>query len=152
MFASSVAKAISTRMSREAPTVGSSTLARAPVGLRPVERLSRAEFEQLSADEQNDHVHEALVTLRESIPHSGDAVGAFIDARLYVQEFVEWAPTAVERLWPLHRAGIESNASVIHAALQEALDTGSLSPAHAEFAKNALQAEKRLVDVADEYI
>jgi hypothetical protein len=122
------------------------------VGLRVVERLSRAEFEQLSADEQGRHVDDALAALRESIPHSGAAAGAFIDCRLYVQELVGWAPTDVQRLWPFHRPGIERSASEIHAALQDALDSGSLSPAQAQFAKNALQAERRLVDLADEYI
>jgi hypothetical protein len=117
-----------------------------------VERLSRAEFEQLSADEQNKHVQGTLAALRESIAHRGAAVGAFLDVRVYVQELVEWAPTEVERLWPLYRAGIESNASEIHAAFQEALDSGSLSPAQAQYAKNCLQAARRLVDLADEYI
>ena len=117
-----------------------------------VEPLSRVEFEQLSADEQNEHVQDALTALRAGIPQSGAAAGEFIDVRLYVQELAEWAPTHVERLWPLHRAGIESHAAEIHAAFQEALDSGSLSPAQAEFARNALQAERRLVDVADEYI
>jgi hypothetical protein len=64
-----------------------------------VEPLSRDEFDQLSADEQNEHVQDTLVALRESIPHRGADVGAFIDVRLYVQELVEWAPTDVERLW-----------------------------------------------------
>jgi hypothetical protein len=117
-----------------------------------VERLSRAEFEQLSAEQQNQHVDDALAALRGSVPHGGDDAAAFIDVRLYVQELGEWAPTEVERLWPLHRAGIESNASAIHASFQEALDSGSLSPAQAQFAKDALQAERRLVDLADEYI
>jgi hypothetical protein len=117
-----------------------------------VERLSRVEFEQLSADEQNEHVADTLAALRGSIPHSGAAAGAFIDVRLYLQELLEWAPTEVERLWPFYRAGIESGADEIHAALEEALDSGALSPAHAQFAKNALQAERRLVDLADEYI
>jgi len=117
-----------------------------------VERLSKAEFEQLSADEQSQHVQDSLSALRESIPHRGAAAGAFIDCRLYVQELVGWAPAEVQRLWPFHRAGIESNGGEIHAAFQEALDGGSLSPAQAQFAKNALQAEKRLVDLADEYL
>jgi hypothetical protein len=117
-----------------------------------VERLSRAEFEQLSADEQNKHVEDTLAALRGSIPHRGAAVGAFLDVRLYVQELAEWAPTDVQRLWPWYRIEIERNASEIHAALQEALDSGSLSPAQALYAKNSLQAERRLVDVADEYI
>jgi hypothetical protein len=51
-----------------------------------------------------------------------------------------------------YRAGIESNASEIHAAFQEALDGGSLSPAQAQFAKNCLQAERRLVELADECV
>jgi hypothetical protein len=116
------------------------------------ERLSRVEFEQLSAVEQSEHVQDTLAALRESIPQSGPAAGAFIDLRLYVQELAEWAPTDVQRLWPFHRPAIESKASDIHAAFQAALDSGSLSPAHAQFATNALQAERRLVDLADEYI
>jgi hypothetical protein len=117
-----------------------------------VERLSRVEFEQLSADEQSEHVQDTLAALRKSIPHSAADAGAFIDVRLYVQELVGWAPTEVGRLWAFHRAGIESNASEIHAAFQEALDTGSLSPGQAKLAKNSLEAEKRLVDLADEYL
>jgi hypothetical protein len=117
-----------------------------------VEPLSRAEFEQLSADERSDHVQNALTALRESIPHDGAAAGPFIDRRLYVQELLDWAPTDVQRLWPLHRPGIERNADEIHAAFRQALDSGSLSPAQAQFAKDALEAERRLVDVADEYI
>jgi len=35
-----------------------------------VERLSKVEFEQLSADEQSEHVQDALAALRKSIPHS----------------------------------------------------------------------------------
>jgi hypothetical protein len=119
---------------------------------RVVERLSTAEFEQLSADEQNNHVQDALAALRDSIPHQEADAGAFIDLRLYVQELAQWAPTDVEGLWPLYRAGIENRASEIHAAFQEALDSGSLSPAQAQFAKNCLQAEGRLVGLADEYI
>jgi hypothetical protein len=72
-----------------------------------VERLSRVEFEQLSADEQDEHVQNSLTALRLSIPQSGAAAGAFIDIRLYVQELAGWAPTKVEALWPLHLAGIE---------------------------------------------
>ena len=49
-----------------------------------VERLSRVEFEQLSADEQSEHVEATLSALRMSIPHSGASAGAFIDVRLYV--------------------------------------------------------------------
>jgi hypothetical protein len=48
-------------------------------GSRVVEQLSRAEFEQLSVDEQNKHVQDALAALRESIPHSRTEAGAFID-------------------------------------------------------------------------
>jgi hypothetical protein len=44
-----------------------------------VERLSRAEFAQLSADEQSERVQETLAALRESIPHRGADVGAFLD-------------------------------------------------------------------------
>jgi hypothetical protein len=51
-----------------------------------VERLSRVEFEQLSADEQNEHVEATLRALRLAIPHSGASAGAFIDVRLYLQE------------------------------------------------------------------
>jgi len=40
----------------------------------------------------------------------------------------------------------------MHAAFRQALDSGSLSPAQAQFAKHALEAARRLVDVADEYI
>ena len=123
-----------------------------PVGLRVVERLSRAEFEQLSADEQNKHVEDTLAALRESIPHRGAAVGAFLDVRLYLQELAEWAPAKVQALWPWYRAEIERNASEIHAAFQEALDSGSLSPAQALYAKNSLQAAQQLIDPADEYI
>jgi len=117
-----------------------------------VEQLSRVEFEQLSADRQSEHVQDTLTALRMSIPQSGAAAGAFIDVRLYVQDLAEWAPTEVETLWPLHRAGIESHAGEIHAAFHEALDNGSLSPGQAQFARAALQAAARLVDVADEYI
>jgi hypothetical protein len=117
-----------------------------------VKRLSRAEFEQLSGDEQNEHVEDTLAALRESVPHHATAAGAFIDTRLYVQELASWAPTEVQRQWPFHRAGIESKASDIHAAFQEALDSGSLSPAQAEFAKNCVRAERRLIDLSDEYL
>jgi hypothetical protein len=116
------------------------------------ERLSRVEFEQLSADQRNEHVQDTLTALRLSVPQSGAAAGAFIDIRLYVQELAGWAPTEVETLWPLHRAGIEIHAGEIHAAFQEALGSGSLSPEQAQFAGAALQAEARLVDLADEYI
>ena len=117
-----------------------------------MEPLSRVEFEQLTADEQEEHVQKALTALRLSIPQSGDSAGAFIDVRLYVQELAGWAPAKVEALWPLHRAGIESRAGEIHAAFQEALDSGSLSPEHAQFARNHLVAEARPIDLADEYL
>jgi hypothetical protein len=120
--------------------------------MTPVERLSKVEFEQLSADQQNAYVQDALTTLRLSIPESGDAAGAFIDLRLHVQELAAWAPAQVAALWPLHRAGIESRAGEIHAAFQEALDRGSLSPAQAQFARNHLVADARPIDLADEYI
>ena len=51
-------------------------------GSRLVEQLSRAEFEQLSGDEQSNHVQDALAALRESIPHSRTEAGAFIDRRV----------------------------------------------------------------------
>jgi hypothetical protein len=117
-----------------------------------VNRLSRTEFEQLSADGRSEHVQDTLTALRTSVPQSGDAAGEFIDVRLYVQELAGWAPNEVESLWPLHRAGIESRAGEIHAALQEALDSGSLSPAQAQYASASLKAETRLVDLADEYL
>ena len=117
-----------------------------------VQPLSRVEFDQLSAEEQDEHVQNSLTALRLSIPQSGDAAGAFIDARLYVQELAGWAPSKVEALWPLHRAGIESRAGEIHAAFQEALDSGSLTPAQAQFARNHLIPEARPIDGADEYI
>ena len=117
-----------------------------------VVRLSRVEFEQLSADEQSEHVQDTLAALRKAIPHGAADAGAFIDVRLYVQELVGWAPTEVERHRAFHRAGIESNASQIHAAFQEALDNGSLSPEQAQLANNSLEAEKRIVDIADEYV
>ena len=117
-----------------------------------VERLSRVEFEQLSADEQNEHIQDTFAALRVSIPHSGAAAGAFIDVRLYVQEIVQWAPAEVERLWPFYRAGIESDAGEIHEAFQEALDSGSLGPEQAQFATTCLQAARQLVDLSDEYM
>ena len=117
-----------------------------------MEPLSRVEFEQLPADEQNKHVEETLAALRESIPHGGAAVGAFLDVRFHVQELAEWAPVEVEQLWPFYRPGIERNASEIHAAFREALESSSLSPPHALYAKNCLIAAERLVNVADEYI
>src|SRR5262249_2388231 len=92
-----------------------------------VEQLSRAEFEQLSADERREHVQNTLTALRQCIPKSGAAAGAFIDARLYVQKLAGWSPAEIEALWPFHRAGIEDRAGEIHAAFQEALDSGSLS-------------------------
>jgi hypothetical protein len=117
-----------------------------------VERLSRDEFDRLSPDKQSDHVQESLTALRQSIPHDAAAVGPFIDARLYVQELLEWAPAEVERLWPMHRSQIESNAGEINAAFREALAGDALNPAHAQFARDALQASERLLDPADEYI
>lgn len=117
-----------------------------------VERISRDEFDRLSPDKRGDHVQESLTALRQSIPHDAAAVGPFIDARLYVQELLEWAPAEVERLWPMHRSQIESNAGEINAAFREALAGESLSPAHAQFARDALQASERLLDPADEYI
>ena len=123
-----------------------------PGRLRVVERLSRAEFEQLSADEQNQHVEETLAALRESIPRGGSAVGAFLDVRFHVQDLAEWAPAVVEGLWPWYRTDIERHADEIHAAFREALDSGSLSPPHALYAKNCLIAAEQLVNLADEYI
>jgi hypothetical protein len=117
-----------------------------------LEHLSRAEFEQLSAHERTDYVQSVLTELQESIPHSGTAVAAFIDMRLHVQEVLQWAPADVVGLWPFHRAGIERNAGEIHAAFEEALASGSLSPPHAQFARSALEAERHLVDVPDEYL
>ena len=117
-----------------------------------MELLSSAEFEQLSADDQNNHVQDTLAALRESVPHSGAAVGAFLDVRFHVQELAEWAPAEVEQQWPWYRTEIERNSSDIHAAFQEALDSGSLSPAQALYAKNCLQAAQQLVNLADEYI
>jgi len=117
-----------------------------------VERLSRAEFGGLSADEQSRHVQDALDALRDSIPHGGAEAAAFLDVRLYVQDLAGWAPGDVQRLWPAYRTEIERNAGNIHAAFQEALDSGSLSPPQAQYAKSSLVAEQHLVDVADEYI
>lgn len=116
------------------------------------ERLSRAGFEQLSAAERTAYVQDTLTELRESTPRSGTTAGAFIDLRLHVQELAEWAPTDVAGLWPLHRAGIERNAGEIHASFEQALESGSLSPAQAQFARSALEAERHLVDAADEYL
>jgi hypothetical protein len=117
-----------------------------------VERLSRAEFEQLSADEQSNHVEATLVALRESIPDGGAAVGAFLEVRFHVQELAEWAPVEVERQWPWYRTHIERNADDIHAAFREALDGGSLSPEQELYAKNSLVAAEQLVNIADEYL
>jgi hypothetical protein len=117
-----------------------------------VEPMSRVEFEQLSAAEQDEHVQNTLTALRQSIPQSGAAAGAFIDTRLYVQELAGWAPAKIEALWPVHRAGIESRADEIHAAFQEALDSGSLSPEQAQFARNHLVADARPIEGADEYL
>jgi hypothetical protein len=117
-----------------------------------VEPLSRVEFEQLSAGEQSEHVEETLTALRMSIPHSGASAGAFLDVRLYVQELAGWAPTKVERSWLVHRAGIESKSGEIQAAFQEALDSGSLSPVQAQYARNCLGAGRQLFDLADEYL
>jgi hypothetical protein len=117
-----------------------------------VVRLSRAEFEQLSVAERTGYVQNTLTELQESIPHGGAAAAAFIDLRFHVQELGEWAPADVAGLWPFHRAGIERHASEIHAAFVEALASGSLSPTQAHFARSALEAERNLVDVADEYL
>ena len=117
-----------------------------------MERLSRAEFEQLSLDEQSKHVQDALGALRESVPHGGADVAAFLDVRFYVQKLAAWAPAEVQRLWPWYRTEIERHADDIHAAFQEALDSGSLSPPQALYAKSCLQAARQLVDLADEYI
>lgn len=117
-----------------------------------MERLSRAEFDQLSADEQSKHVQDTLAALRDSIPHRGADAGAFLDVRFYVQEIAGWAPTEVQRQWPWYRTEIERHASDIHAAFQEALDGGSLDPAAAQYATNCLQAAERLVELADEYV
>jgi hypothetical protein len=117
-----------------------------------MERLSRGEFEELPADEQNKHVEEALAALRESIPRDGAAVGAFLDVRFHVQDLAEWAPAEVQRLWAWYRTDIERHADDIHAAFREALDSGSLSPPHALYAKNSLIAAEQLVNPADEYI
>jgi hypothetical protein len=117
-----------------------------------VERLSRGEFEQLPADEQSKHVEETLAALRESIPHGGAAVEAFLDVRFHVQDLAEWAPAEVQRLWPFHRTDIERQADDIHAAFREALDSGSLSTPHALYAKNSLIAAEQILNPADEYI
>jgi hypothetical protein len=117
-----------------------------------VERLSRAEFEQLSADDRDKHVEDTLAALRDSVPHRGADAEAFLDVRFYVQELAGWAPAKVVRLWPWYRTDIERHAGDIHTAFQEALDSGSLDPAQAQYAKNCLQAAERLVDLADEYI
>jgi len=116
-----------------------------------VERLSRVEFEQLSADEQSEHVEATLSALRTAIPHSGASAGAFIDVRLYLQELAGWAPTKVERSWLFHRAGIESESGEIQAAFQQALDSGSLTPTQAQYARNCLGAGRQLYDLTDEY-
>ena len=102
-----------------------------------IEQLSRVELEQLSSDKQSQHVDATLTALRISIPHSGASAGAFIDVRLYVQELAGWAPAKVERSWLLHRAGIESESGEIQAAFQQALDSGSLTPTQAQYARNA---------------
>ena len=117
-----------------------------------MERLSRAEFEELSAAAQSKHVQDALGALRDSIPHGVADAAAFLDVRLYVQDLAGWAPADVQRLWPSYRTEIERSAGDIHASFQEALDSGSLSPPQAQYAKSCLLAEQRLVDVADEYI
>lgn len=117
-----------------------------------VEHLSRVEFDQLSVDEQDEHVQNTLTWLQLCIPQSAGEAGAFIDARLYVQELAGWAPAKVEALWPLHGPVIERRADVIHAAFQEALDSGSLSPAQADFARRHLVESARPIDLADEYI
>jgi hypothetical protein len=116
-----------------------------------VKRLSRVDFEQLSADEQSEHVDATLTALQICIPHSGASAGAFIDVRLYVQELAGWAPTKVERSWLLHRAGIESESGEIQAAFQQALDSGSLTPTQAQYARKCLGAGRQLYDLADEY-
>jgi hypothetical protein len=116
-----------------------------------VEPLSRVEFDQLSGEEQSEHVAAALTALRMSIPHSGASAGAFIDVRLYVQELAGWAPAKVEGSWLIHRAGIESESSEIQAAFQQALDSGSLTPTQAQYARKCLGAGRQLYDLADEY-
>ena len=116
-----------------------------------LERLSRVEFEQLSADEQSEHVEATLSALRMSIPRSGASAGAFIDVRLFVQELAGWAPTKVERSWLLHRAGVESESGAIQAAFQQALESGSLTPTQAQYARTCLGAGRQLYDLADEY-
>ena len=117
-----------------------------------VDRLSRVEFEQLSSDEQSEHVDRTISALRMSIPHSGASAGAFIDVRLYLQELAGWAPTKVEQSWLLHRAGIESESGEIQAAFQQALDSGSLTPTQAQYARNCLGAGRQLYDLTDEYV
>ena len=117
-----------------------------------MERLSRGEFEQLTANEQTKHVEETLAALRESIPHGGATVEAFLDVRFHVQELAEWKPTEVQRLWAWYRTDIERHADDIHAAFREALDSGSLSPPHALYAKNSLIAAEQILNPADEYI
>ena len=115
------------------------------------DRLSRVEFEQLSSDEQSEHVDRTISALRMSIPHSGASAGAFIDVRLYLQELAGWAPTKVEQSWLLHRAGIESESGEIQAAFQQALDSGTLNPTQAQYARNCVGAGRQLYDLADEY-
>jgi len=105
-----------------------------------------------SIDEQSKHVQDALRALRDSIPHGGADAAAFLDARFYVQDLAGWAPANVQRLWPSYRTEIERSAGDIHASFQEALESGSLSPPQAQYAKSCLQAEQRLVDLADEYL
>ena len=116
-----------------------------------VQRLSRVEFGQLSADEQSEHVEATLSALRMSIPHDGASAGAFIDVRLYLQELAAWAPTKVERSWLVHRAGIESESGEIQTAFQQALASGSLSPTQAQYATKCLGAGRQLYDLADDY-
>jgi hypothetical protein len=116
-----------------------------------VQPLSRVEFEQLSADEQSEHVEATLSALRMSVPHSGASAGAFIDVRLYLQELAGWAPTQVEQSWLFHRAGIESESGAIQAAFRQALDSGSLTPTQAQYATKCLGAGRQLYDLADEY-
>ena len=115
------------------------------------QRLSRVEFEQLSADEQSEHIDATLTALRLSIPHSGASAGAFIDVRLYVQELAGWAPAKVEGSWLIHRAGVESESGEIQAAFRQALDSGSLTPTQAQYARKCLGAGRQLYDLADEY-
>jgi hypothetical protein len=119
--------------------------------LTPGERLSRVEFEQLSADQQSEHGEATLKALRMSIPQSGASAGAFIDVRLYVQELAGWAPAKVERSWLLHRAEIESKSGAIQAAFQQALDNGLLTPTQAQYARHCLGAGVQVYGLADEY-